>query len=150
MVEYQIVESEFAHIAALCGALRYDDWAEITCFGLRPFRVIRECFKTSYLRRSVFVENELAAMWGLSGVMLSGEGRPWLLTSKAIEKIPVSFVREARCEVAAMLTMCQRLDGFTTESYPKAQRFLRVLGFTLSKPFDLQGVLVRRYSMEAP
>ena len=149
MVNYEIKESEFWHISQLCGTLRYDDLAEITCFGMRPFATIKACYKTSHLRRSVFVEGQLAAMWGLAGVILSGRGEPWLLTSKAIEKIPVSFVREGREEINEMLTMCHRLEGITTEAYPRAHRFLRALGFTLSDPFLLKGVLVRKYTMEA-
>lgn len=149
MVDYKIVDSEFSHVAKLCGSLRYDDWAEITCFGLRPFAAIKGSYKTSYFRRSVFVENELAAMWGLSGTMLTGKGEPWLLTSRAIEKIPVSFVKEGRKEIAKMLTMCSRLDGITTESYSRAHRFLRALGFTLDEPFLIKNVLVRKYWMEA-
>lgn len=149
MVKYEIIESEFWHIGELCGSLRYDDLHEITCFGLRPFKVVKQCFKTSHLRRSVFVENKLAAMWGLSGVMLGRIGEPWLLTSKEIEKIPVSFVKEGRVEIAEMLTMCERLEGITTESYPRAHRFLRALGFQLSEPLVVKNVPVRRYWMEA-
>jgi len=149
MVNYKIVDSDFSHISRLCGSLRYDDLAEITCFGLRPFQAIKGSFKTSYFRRSVFVENELAAMWGLSGIMLTGKGEPWLLTAKPIEKIPVSFVKEGRREIRKMLSMAPCLEGLTVESYSRAHRFLRVLGFTLSEPFLIKNVLVRKYWMEA-
>lgn len=149
MAKYRIAEAEFKDISRLCGTLRYDDWAEITCFGLSPFATIKHCFKTSYLRRSVFVEGEIAAMWGLSGVMLGDTSNVWLLTSKMIEKIPVAFIKEGRKEIAEMLGLCSRLNGITTESYSKAHRFLQALGFTLSEPFLLKGILVRKYFMEA-
>lgn len=148
MVDYKIVEAQFSDISKLCGSLRYDDWAEITCFGISPFKAIKGSFKTSHFRRSVFVENEIAAMWGLSGVMLSGSGEPWLLTSKAIEKIPVSFVKEGRKEINKMLTVCRRLEGLTSNSYSRAHRFLEVLGFTLDDPFEVKKVMVRRFWME--
>lgn len=148
MVNYRIAEAQFSDIGKLCGSLRYDDWSEITCFGIRPFVAIRQSFKTSHLRRSVFVEDELAAMWGLSGVMLGDLGEPWLLTSPAIEKIPVSFVKEGRREIAQMLTLYRRLEGLTTQSYSRAHRFLEVLGFTLTEPFLVKNILVRKYWME--
>ena len=87
-------------------------------------------------------------MWGLAGVVLSGRGEPWLLTSKAIERIPVSFIKEGRKEIAEMMELCHKLEGVTTEAYPRAHRFLRALGFNLSEPFLLKGVLVRKYTME--
>ncbi len=147
MVKYQIVESEFSHVAKLCGSLRYDDLAEITCFGLRPFAVISKSYKKSFYRRSAFVEGEIAAMWGLSGSLL-GTSEYWLLTGAAIEKIPVSFVKECKREIKHMLTFSQRFEGMFVSSYTRAQRLLEVLDFSIGPPFDHKGISVRRFWME--
>ena len=147
MIPYSIVPAKFHHIPDLVGALRFDDWDEITCFGVRPFVAVRQSFKSSHVRRTVLVEGEVAAMWGLAGVML-GTGYPWLLTGKAIERIPVSFVREARAEVREMLEHCNRLEGVVIDRYSRAKRFLTVLGFTLGEPFSMKDNLVRHYWMD--
>jgi hypothetical protein len=147
MVDYLIRESEFADISKLCGTLRYEDLIEISCFGSRPFVVIRKCFKQSHYRRTALVGGDIAAMWGLGGVMLGGKGEPWLLTAPAIERAPLAFVREARVEVARLYSMSRHLEGMCAASYTKAHRLLEVLGFNLSEEFELKGAMVRRYWM---
>jgi hypothetical protein len=147
MVNYRIIPSEFSHIGRLCGSLRYDDLAEISCFGLRPFTAVSRSYKLSYYRRSAVVDGELAAMWGLSGVMF-GTGQYWLLTGKAIERIPVAFVKESLREIEVMLQMCSRIEGVVTTAYSKAVRLLEVLGFSLSPPFEVRGISVQRYWIE--
>jgi|SRR5215471_10905680 len=149
MVDYLIREAEFADIGRLCGTLRYDDLMEITCFGARPFVVIRKCYKQSHYKRTALVEGRIAAMWGLGGVMLGSKGEPWLLTAPAIERAPISFVREARVEVARLCSMSRHLEGFCAASYSRAHRLLRILGFTVSEPFVHKGASMVRYSMDS-
>jgi hypothetical protein len=147
VVDYLIREAEFGDIGKLCGTLRYDDLMEITCFGVRPFVVIRKCFKQSHYRKTALVEGRLAAMWGLGGVMLGGKGEPWLLTAPAIERAPLAFVREARVEVARLCDMSRHLEGYCAASYVKAHRLLRILGFNLDEPIEHKGAMIRRYWM---
>ena len=147
MVEYKIVPAEFSHIAKLCGSLRYDDLAEITCFGLRPFAAVSRSYKRSYYRKSALVEGEIAAMWGLAGSLL-GTSEYWLLTGAAIERIPVSFVKECKKEIVTMLSFSPKIEGVVTASYSRAVRLLEILDFSLSPPFDVSGVAVRRFWIE--
>jgi len=146
MAEYELRPSAFPDISGLVGSLRYDDWAEITCFGLRPFQAIRQCYRESFIRRTAIANGEVVAMWGCAGNML-GTGQPWLLTGKGIENFKVSFIRNARKEVSEMLLHCNRLEGIVVNRYDRAVRLLEVLGFELSEPFELQNNLVRRYTL---
>src|SRR4051812_31279454 len=101
------------------------------------------------MRRTAFVDGEIAAMWGLGGVMLSDEGTPWLMTTPVVERVPVSFVRIGRAQVAEMLSRRSRLANVVQASYLGACRLLEVLGFTLDEPIPLgpHGVPFRKFSM---
>lgn len=147
-----IVPSGIADVYRLAGNLRANDRLEITGLDLDPAAVIRSSFRSAILRRTAFVDGEIAAMWGLGGVMLSDEGVPWLMTTPAIERIPVSFVRLARREVAEMLELRSQLSNVVLASYRSACRFLEVLGFNLDEPVQLgpHGVPFRKFWMTSP
>ncbi len=90
-------------------------------------------------------------MWGVCGPMLSDTGQPWLLTSPAIERVKVSFLRIAREELAAMLAVRRRLENYVAADYGRAIRLLEALGFTVEapKPMGLKsGALFRKFWIE--
>lgn len=147
-----------AHVYALAAAMRAADAAEAIALGQRPKQLLRASFRMSRYARTAFVakgrsrpsSNEewgIAAMWGLYGNILSDTGMPWLVTTAAIERLPVTFVREGRAEVAAMLTLVAQLENHVDAGYTGAVRFLEVLGFTLDAPapHGVRGALFRRF-----
>jgi len=148
MGSYIIRPSAFPDISNLAGTLRFDDWAEITCFGLRPFQAIRQSYRESFIRKTADANGEVIAMWGCAGSMF-GTGQPWLLTGKGIEAHKVSFIRQAKIEIGTMLTHCDSLEGIVVDRYTRAIRLLEVLGFDLSDPFPIQNNMVRRYTLRS-
>jgi hypothetical protein len=56
---------------------------------------------------------------------LSDLGVPWLLTSSAVERLPVSFVKVARAELVLMRANRRRLESFVASDYPQAIKLLR-------------------------
>lgn len=145
----RIVPSRVEDVYALASKLRDADRLEITGLDLDPRAVIRASFRNAIMRRTAFVDGEIAAMWGLGGVMLSDEGAPWLMTTPAVERVPVAFVRVARGQVAEMLGRRARLANVVQASYGGACRLLELLGFTLEPPEPLgpHGVLFRKFWM---
>lgn len=148
--DYAIVEAERHHIAALIKTLRDEDAAEATSINVSPARAVWKSWRSSILRRAALRNGEVVAAWGLGGGLLSHVGEPWLMTSKGIEQVPVSFVREARREVRAMLDIRDTLTNFVPASYIRAIRFLEVLGFTVYEPLPLgpNGVPFRQFTLE--
>lgn len=128
---YLIRESEVSDVYALAANLRLGDRLEIASFGKDPRSALRLSYRNAILRRTAIVDGEIAAMWGLGGSMLDEIGYPWLLTARAIERIPVSFLREGRREVARMLRLRRVLKGYVAASYHQACDFLERLGFEL-------------------
>lgn len=147
---YLIRESEVGDIYALAKNLRDGDRLEIASLGKEPKAALRNCYRNAILRRTVVVDGEIAAMWGLCGTMLSDYGEPFLLTTPAIERIPVSFLREGRREIARMLRLRRVLVVRCAAAYTQACRFLECLGFVrdCSAHLGVNGELFHEYRME--
>lgn len=141
--------SEIGDVYRLADRLRVGDAAEVAALGLDPRAALRTAFRDAILRRSYFVDGELAAMSGLCGALLADIGEPYLLTTAVAERVPLAFVRCARAAVAEMLVYRRRLEGRVDASYGRAVRLLEVLGFTLSepRPFGPNGAPFRLYSI---
>lgn len=136
-VGYTITDTTPEHIRLLGDSLRAGDRHEITCMGLSPRKALWRSYRQSIRRRTGIVDGQIAACWGLGGGFLDDVGQPWLMTSPAIEKIKMSFAREARAEVHSMLEIYPRLEGYVAASYGQACGFLRFLGFELGNPIEI-------------
>lgn len=137
---YSIVPAEISHVYALAATLRPRDAAEIAGLGHSAKKSLYRGFRNSILCRTAFVGVDIAAMWGLcvsfgAGVSPLGDlGVPWLLTSPAVERVPVSFVKVARSELTLMRANRRRLESYVAADYVQAIRLLHVLGFTVERP----------------
>ena len=131
----------------LAANLRPADRAEVEAVGIDPRVGIRRSYRHAVLRKSYIVDGELAAMSGLCGPMLGDIGQPYLMTSAAVERVPITFFKLAAANVAEMLEHKMRLEGHVAASYVKACRFLAAIGFTLGEPepFGSQGALFRKF-----
>ncbi len=129
--------------------MRPEDAAEFEAVGIDVRTGLRKTFRAALVRNSVFVDGELAAMWGMGGDALSDIGAPWLLTTPAIERVPVSFVRVGRENVAAMLRIKPILVNYVDARYRRACRFVEALGFVLDppEPYGSKGALFRKFEM---
>lgn len=147
---YLIRAAEIADVYALARNLRPADRLEVTSLGLEPIPALRSCFRQAIFRQTALVDDEIAAMWGLGGTMLSNHGQPWLLTAPCIEKMPLAFVHEARKVVLHMLRLKTRLEGHVAADYTRAIRLLELLGFSLGDPFVVgpRCALFRTFTME--
>jgi hypothetical protein len=134
---------------ALAERLRADDVAEIEAAGLTPRQSLWRCWRRSTFAKTVFVNGEIAAMWGVDAHGLGNIGRPWFLTGPAIERIPMTVVRRGREEVALMLSVCPMLRNMVDGRYVRAVRFIEVLGFDISAPFPFgpHDVPFRRFEL---
>lgn len=146
-----IVPATAAHVRALGHCLRDEDAAEITCFDKEPHKMLWRGYKSSITARAALVDGEVAAMWGLGGVPLAETGNPWLMTSRACEKVaPLRFVRIYQEEVRKMLTVFPILVNFVAASYTKSIRVLENVGFYLEEPQPLgpHNTMFRKFTMK--
>lgn len=148
---YRIVPGHPGHIAALAARMRIGDSHELHALGMTAQEGARISLRESLYARTVFVDGEMAAMFGLGGSFISRDGQPWLLTTPAIERVPFAFARVGRQLVAEMLTHKPFLWNYVTAEYHAAVRLLEILGFTVDdpRPFGPAGVPFRRFWKEA-
>lgn len=141
--------SVVADIYELASGLRAGDRAEVEALGVSPQIGIRRSFRQAILRKTYFVDGEIAAMSGLCGAMLSDIGEPYLMTTPAAAKMPVTFVRMARHAIGEMLAHRARLEGYVAAEYRGAVRLLEVLGFSLGEPTAIgpHGALFRSFTL---
>lgn len=144
---YHSLPATIAHVYTLAARMRAADRAEMEAAGLDATGALRKTFRAALIRESVFVDGEIAAMWGLGGDALSDIGAPWLLTTPAVERVPVSFLREGKKNVATMLRLKPILVNYVDARYARACRFVTALGFVLEPPapFGPKGALFRRF-----
>lgn len=149
----EIVAAEIEHVYLLADVLRPGDAAELAGSGHSARKSLYRGYRNSILCRTAFVDGDIAAMWGLAvglrpGVSpLSDLAVPWLLTSAAAARVPLSFLRVAKRELALMRQHRRRLESFVAADYAQAVKLLRVLGFTVERPapIGVGGALFSRF-----
>ena len=151
MPDLLIRPATIADVYAVAANLRPADAAEALAVGKDPRRALRASFRTSLTPAKVLlIDGRHAALWGLGGDILSDVGIPWLLTTPAIERVPMYFTHQAALERDAMLAIKPRLENFVAADYLAAVRFAALLGFAVDPPFPVGPgrVLFRRFWTE--
>lgn len=144
-----VAPSTVADVYALAANLRHDDFAEVDSLGVDVRLALRRNFRHAILRKTYWVDGEIAAMSGLCGEMLGDIGRPYLLTARSAERVPVAFIKQAKSAVAEMLHHRLRLEGHVAADYTRACRMLEMVGFNLGQPRPLgpRGALFRPFTL---
>ena len=145
---HQILPATERHAEYLRDHLRMGDLLEVTCLGVTPAEALRASLAGSIYARTGMVDGRVAAMWGVGGSPLGGIGEPWLLTTPAVEAIPVRFVRTARDEVGEMLRLFPVLSNYVSVQYRQACKMLEVIGFRLGDPVRIGAGLWHEFRME--
>jgi len=100
--------------------------------------VLRTTFRRSLTPpRAAFVDDFIAAMWGLTGDIRSEIAEVWLFTAPAIERVPFTFVQIARAELATMQSIKRRLGSYVAADYAEAIRLFETLGFHIDAPIAI-------------
>jgi len=142
------------HLYDLAANLRPLDVAEILGSGNGVKRSLWRAYRNSVLCKCAIIEGDVAAIWGLCLNMRPGLSLlsdlvvPWLHTTAAVEKLPLSFVKVAKTELAAMLALRPRLENHVAAEYAQAIKFLRLIGFTVEPPASgVTGMLYCRFHL---
>lgn len=123
----------------LAAALRAADLAEIAVAGIDAETAVRGSIRASVFAYTAWVGDDIAACFGVEKID-AGEASPWLLTTPAVERIPLQMVRSARFFVNRWLETWPVLRNRVDARYTQACRFLQLLGFHLHSPHDVGGV----------
>jgi hypothetical protein len=95
------------------------------------------------------MDGEVVAVWGCSGASLAAPiGYAWLFTGRAIERVPFAFARELRYGLKELLTRWPVIVSGVAADYEQAVRFMRLMGFRVGEPYELNGVPFYTLEME--
>jgi len=152
---FVVVPAELPHAYALARNLRDDDIAELAMIGLTPRAGVRKCFRNSIAAFAGFVDGELIGMYGIGGTLMGETGYPWMLSSCAMDRLPLrirlSVVRHAQEELVGMLNRYRRVEINIPATLPHALKLARVLGFKVGEAYQVppRGELLRLCVREA-
>jgi hypothetical protein len=133
--EILIRPATIADAYALARSLRAGDRASIASVGMDPRVVLRTTFRHSLAPpKAAFVDDMIAAMWGMGGNILSETAEVWLFAAPAIERVPFTFEQVAGAEIAGILAIKRRLETYGAADYAKAIRLFETLGFHIDPP----------------
>lgn len=136
------------HVRELLQTMRDADRREIESYGFTCSHGLWRSYKNSLYKQTAFVEDKVAAIWGVSGVFMGEVGTPWLLTSGEVKKIsPLRFARIYQNEVDHMLTLFPKLVNYVASDYGEAIRLLDIIGFILHEPQKYGNGVFRRFEM---
>lgn len=149
-MRHTVEPATMSHMNQIADRLRKGDRSEIEATGFTPRRLLRSLWKNSHVRRTGFVDGEIAAVWGCAGVLLSPVGEMWLFTTPAVERVPMAFVKVARAEMSAILETKAVLVSSCLATYVQSVRLWKMLGFEMGAPFPMgpEAKLFRRMVME--
>ena len=108
-----------------------EDRDEANDYGIPVRRLLWKSYRNSLWRKSHFVNGELCAISAVSGTLLGGVGHPWICTTPVIERVPLTYFREARREIETMLRIFPRLESMISAKNLKALKFFRLIGFVV-------------------
>lgn len=126
-----IVPATLAHIRALLPRLRRRD---VEGAVKKPRHLLNELYRGSVDCRAAIIDGQVMAVWGLFGSLVSSEAHPWIFAAAETERMPHTFYRLARVEIARMLETRTRLVAMCKDDYLHSVRFWSMLGFTVGEP----------------
>ena len=144
----EIVSMGRHHMDELVYEMREKDRREQIALGVSPAEAVEQTWLRTLIARTALVDGKVAACWGVGGCSLGGVGTPWLLTTKACERVPFEMARRAKSEVRNWLRIFGRLENIVDASYEEACRFVGIIGFNLDAPEPIAAGTFRKFWME--
>lgn len=129
-----------AHADQLAVTMRDADRAECRAGGKTPLEALIRSIEVSLASYTMLIDGEVAAIFGVAPYrresMLGSlkEGIGWALTSRVVDRHPLTFMRWSRPALAVLRKHCSCLVNTVDASYQGALDWLEVLGFAIGPP----------------
>lgn len=121
------------HLRMMADAMTPDCREVAKCMGLTPLKALWGSYRNSIICKTAFIDGNIAAIWGLSGIILSEAGKPWLILSSEAQEYPFRVAFRYRKELKDMLKLFPVLEDYVPEDNEKSIRLLELMGFKISK-----------------
>lgn len=113
MRETEVVEARIEHCRALVDALDQPaaDFIRLG-WNVEPLSGLLSAFRcSSLMRRTVFLDGQIIAMFGCAPGSMVGTGSPWLVTAPGMKKVKLRFIRQSREYIREMLALYPVLNA---------------------------------------
>lgn len=131
-----VVEARPEHADALARTMRAEDRAEVWATAhVDPRKGLEMSLSSSLYAWTWLVDGQPACMFGVSSEsILSGIGKPWLLTGDLLDRQWPVFARHCRPFIRKMSDDFPKLENWVDARYRKAIRWLTWAGFYVFPP----------------
>ena len=133
MTTFDIVEAKAWHCGAMSRLLRQEHAKAIAMIGLNSHRELRAAFDESIFRRAWLIDGHIAALGGVTGSAASALGIVWLAVAAKAGKYPLEMIKEARRQIADIMTVKRMLICTILDGDEASERFAIFLGFVPKK-----------------
>lgn len=129
-MDRRIVPAEVKHLTAMAGRLRAEDARELEdTYGENPYFVLGQSYAASVLCWAAVVDGETIAMFGVTPRGPAGQGRPWMIGTKDLDRHRFKFSKGCAAVVQEMLDTFPSLENVVDCRNRKTVRWLKWLGF---------------------
>ena len=136
MPRFRVVEAKPWHCGQMARMLRVEHARAVALIGLDSHRELRAMFDDSTFRRAWYVDDQLAAVGGVTGPALSSYGIVWLAFTNAATKYPKAMIKEARRQIQLIMQTKHLLISSILDGDDASERFAIFLGFVPASDVD--------------
>jgi hypothetical protein len=129
MVELTIKDGKMLYAGQMIRHLRREHQEAFAGVGLNAHRELRSTMAQSSYRRAAFLDGRLAALWGVTGSILSPVGFVWLTLTNEAARHPFMVLRRAKAELDEMMKTRIELTTTVLQDDRAALRLCAFLGF---------------------
>lgn len=136
MLDVVITEAKMRHAGPMIRRLRREHALAFAAIGLNSHQELRNTMAASSYRRAGFLNGELAALWGVTGSLLSATGFVWLCLSNEAARHPMLILRGAKRQLDEIMETKTELATTVLRDDEAALRFCVYLGFHVGHDGD--------------
>lgn len=129
MVELTIQDGKLRYAGQMIRHLRREHQVAFAGVGLNAHRELRSTMAQSAYYRAAFLDGRLAALWGVTGSLMSPFGFVWLTLTNEGARHPITVLRHARRELDEMMKTRRELTTTVLQDDQAALRLCAFLGF---------------------
>ena len=101
--------------------------------GCEPRKLLWQSYKKSIICKTIFINGEVGAIFGISGALYGEVGQPWLIMSDEVNAYPFKVAFVYRKELVKFQQMFPVLEDYVDEDNINAIRMLELMKFKVSK-----------------
>ncbi len=143
--EITITETCPFHLREMAETMQSESAERAMRFGTTPLKALWSNYRRSIICKSLFINGKLAAIFGISGIVFSEVGTPWICMTPETEQYPMRVAFRFKKELEQMSKMFPVLEDYLDENNEKGIRFMQLMGFNVSKnTIEVNGMKFRK------